>query len=148
MPCTGKKWDGCQDAECKSTGSLAVALFPALALSLGGAAFSVLHCSSLLRFAAAWGNPSRSGRVQTPLLPSPQRPAQRTELSRGVHPRDLHPHACEKVISKSPIILHDDSASSTLTVTGHIFNFGKEYALVEGWADYHLVTDLQMSPQQ
>lgn len=109
-----------------------VALFPVLALSLGGAAFSVLHCSSLLCFAAAWGNPSRSGRVQIPLLPSPQHPEQRMELSQGVHPQDLHPHACEKVISKSPIVLHDDSARSIPTVTDHIFNFGNKYSPIEG----------------
>ena len=131
---------GARYAECKSAGLLVVVLFPVLALSLGGAAFSVLHCSSLLCFAAAWGDPSRSGRMQTLLLPSPQHPAQQMELPRGVHPRDQLPQALEKGISKSPGFLCEDSPSLTLTVTGRTFNFGNEYALMEGWTDYIMNT--------
>lgn len=66
--------------------------------------------------------------MQIPLLPSPQCPARRRELLSGVHPQDLPLHKCEKVISKSPIVLGDDVSSSGLTVAGHVFNFGNEYA--------------------
>lgn len=130
---------GARHAECKSARLLAAGYSPCL-LSPWVAQPSPCCTAALLCFAAAWGNPSRSGRAQTPLLPSPQCPAQQTELSQDVHPQDLDPHAYEKVIAKSPIVLRDDGASSTLTVADHIFNFGKEYALIEGWTHYLMNT--------
>lgn len=142
-PTQGKNEIGARHLECQPGSLPTVALFPVFA-SPWVVQASLCCTAALLCLAAAWGSPSRSGRVQIPLLPSPQCSAQGVELFWGAHPQDLHLHRCEKVISRSPIILSNDSNSSGLTVSGHIFNFGNEHAVIEGWTPC-LVSNLQMS---